>query len=170
MGTDLIREINQYTKNLKCKRDWQVSRVYDLEHKVFAKEAKIARHEASKIVKKLERHWNMLITAIYPEGDDEYAGETWPISKKAAALNVYSNGLYPSVIVHEVSHGIVECCTKFHSNKLKEPGHGPFWCGVYAYNLNYILGTNMAEEFDRASIRVVDLETIEKFRHYFKIN
>lgn len=168
MDNDLIRNINQYTKNLKGKRDSQVSRVYALENKLFKKEKLIFQVEASKIVRKLENHWKILITQIYPEYEGEYEGETWPINKKSAAVNISANGLYPYMVIHEVSHGITECCTMFHEKRIKEPGHGPFWCGVYAYNLNYILNYDITCKFDQHKIRYVDRGVIEDFRQYFK--
>ena len=167
MGKGLVREINQYTKNLKCDRDWQVKRVYNFEHRVFAKEKVVPQHEANKIVKKLERHWKILITQVYPESNREYEGESWTISSKAAAINVVTKALYPSVIIHEVSHGIVDCFTEFHKPTVKEPGHGPFWCAVYLYNIQYILGLDLTNEMKFDRIRVANPETVHRFRDYF---
>ena len=167
MGRSLVLEINKYSKNLKANRDWQVSKVYNLEHEFFNNEKKIEQYEANRIVRKLENHWKILITEIYPEYEREYAGETWPINKKAAAINIVTKYLYPSVTIHEVSHGIVDCFTVFHKNTIKEPGHGPFWTGVYAYNLKLILNKDIREDFKKYSIRSIPHETVQKFREYF---
>lgn len=167
MGRSLVLEINKYSKNLKANRDWQVSKVYNLENVVFKYEKIIEQHEANKLVRKLERHWKILITDIYPVCDREYAGETWPINKRAAAINILANYLYPSTVVHEVSHGIVDCCTTFYKKSIKEPGHGPLWCGVYLYNLKYALGLDIEKEFENKSIIFAKSDTIQRFREYF---
>lgn len=168
MRKDLIRNINYYTKDLKSKRDWQVSRVYKFENTFFKNEKGISVAEANKIVRKLERHWNMLITQVYPEYEEAHGGDSWPIGRKSSAINVYSTSLYPSVIVHEVSHGITECTKKFHSPNIRDPGHGALWCGVYVYNIKLITGLNIEQELLSRSIRVVDRATIQTFKEYFK--
>lgn len=167
MNRSLVREINQYTKDLKCKWDWQAHRIHKFDTDFFKKEKKIFPYEANLIVHDMEQHWKILITTVYPEYQGQHFGEAWPVSRKAAAINISKDYLYPSTVIHEVSHGIVECCTTFHKSSIREPGHGAFWAGVYAYNLKHFINQDVTEEFSNCSIRSISEETVEKFRSYF---
>lgn len=112
----------------------------------------------------------MFVTPIFPECEMESGGEAWAVSKKAAAINIPLTNLYPSVIVHEFSHGIVECTREFndHGKKIKDPGHGALWSGTYVHNIERILNINIWGPLLAHNIKVTDQDTIEEFRGFFK--
>jgi hypothetical protein len=170
MGRGLVREINSYLKGLEAKTDWQQSKIYNIDHYLYKTENIINPTESNKIVKKLERHWGILVNQIYPEYkfyDDGTMGESWPISKKTCAINIPLNHLKACTLIHEFSHGITECAKIFYSKSLKEPGHGPMWCGIYAYNLNLILGIDIESKMRENGVRYIEEETVSKIRKHF---
>lgn len=172
MERGLVREVNSYLTGLQGHRDWQKSKICNLEHRKFIFQDTISPVESNKIVKKMERFWGILVNQIYPEFKFYYDGhtlaESWPVSSKACAINIPVEFLKPYIIVHEVSHGIVECSRVFHSKGIREPGHGPFWSGIYAYNLKHFLKIDISEEMRDNGIRLAEEETILKLRNHFK--
>jgi hypothetical protein len=170
MGRGLVREINAYLQGLKGNKDWQRSRIYDIDYELYKSQTSIIPVESNAIVKKLENHWKILVNQIYPEFtfyNDGTMGESWPVAKKACAINIPLQNLKPCTVVHEVSHGISECAKTFHSPGLREPGHGPMWCGIYAYNLNLVLGIDIRDKMNDNGIRSISEETVLKIRKHF---
>lgn len=172
MERGLVREINSYLKGLQGNRDWQSSKICDVEHDSLAFQKTILPSAANKIVKSIERHWGIMVNQIYPEFKFYYDGytlsESWPVSSKACAINIPLSFLKPYIIVHEVSHGIAECSRIFHSKGIREPGHGPLWTGIYVYNMNKFLDIDIWDEMRENGVRVAEEETILKLRKYFK--
>lgn len=170
MHKNLIKEINFSLKQLKADRDWQVTRVSNFEGDWFKKEKTINPAEALRIIGRLERHWGIYITSIFPEYEWGNYGEAWPVSHKCAAINVPATKIYSSSIIHEVSHGIVECAKLFHRNgkKIKDPGHGTLWTGVYAYNTMRILEKDITGPMALYNIKQAEQNCISDFRDYFK--
>lgn len=170
MGKGLVREINSYLQGLKGKSDWQRSRIYDIDHGLITSQEPVCPTEANRIVKRLERHWGILVNQIYPEFkfySDGTIAESWPVSNKACAINIPLQSLKPCIVVHEVTHGITECSRTFHSPGLREPGHGPMWCGIYAYNLKLALGIDIRDEMEENGIKCIKEETVLKIRKHF---
>lgn len=170
MTRSLLARINAPTAHLSTTRDWQVSKIYGFEQFWFAKEKRVSAEEALKIIGDLSRHWGMFVTPIFPECEMDNGGEAWAVSKRAAAINISHSHLYPSILVHEFSHGIVECTREFneHGKKIKDPGHGALWAGVYAHNIDRILKKDIRGPLLTHNIKVADQDTIEEFRGFFK--
>lgn len=171
MGRGLVREINSYLQGLQGNTDWQRSKIYNIDHVLHATEDVISPTDANRIIRKLERHWGILVNQIYPEFKFYECGtmaESWPVAKKACAVNIPIQNLKPSIVVHEVTHGISECARVFHSPGLREPGHGPMWTGLYAYNLKYSLGIDIWDQLKENGIRCIEETTISKIRTHFK--
>lgn len=172
MGKGLVREINACLKGLKGNTDWQRSKIYNVDHALYKTQDNISPTESNSIVKKLEAHWGILVQQVYPEFkfySDGTMGESWPVAKKACAVNIPLEFLKPCTIVHELSHGITECARVFHSPGLREPGHGPMWCGIYAYNLKFALDIDIEDQMKDNGIRCISDETVLKIRDHFKL-
>jgi len=170
MHKNLVAAFNAPLKHLKANKDWQVAKVNNFEGGWFNKEKTINVSEALCIIRCLEQHWGIYITPIFPEYEWDNLGEAWSISHKCAAINVSAKHIYPSTIIHEISHGIVECAKQFHynGNKIKDPGHGPLWTGVYAYNIMKILKKDITGPMGLYKIKQVPQDHIIEFREYFK--
>jgi len=170
MDKKLISSLNMPSKHLKALRDWQATKVNTFEGKWFTKERKIKIPTALDIINRLENHWNIYVSPIFPEYKWHNFGEAWPVSYRCVAINVSAKELFASTVIHEVSHGIVECAKTFHKNgrKLKDPGHGAIWCGVYAYNTMLITNKDITGPLALHNIKQVNQDDILKFRDYFK--
>ena len=127
---------------------------------------------ANKFVKKLDRLWKIKTIALYPEKWDVNHAEGWPLARRYGAIQVPFNMLTISYIAHEHAHCVVECFRDYDGLQgIREPGHGPLWCGVFAFNYARIIGANYLDVFNCLKynkILTVDELTTNNFRRYFR--
>lgn len=171
----LTKELREAVDNCldgcKATKDFQTSRVY--EYHTDLNEKIISPERAKKIVKKLDRLWRIKTVTLFPEKWDEEYGYGWPLSKREAAIQLPPDLIAPSFVIHEHSHGVVECFKNFfkHSTNIREPGHGPLFCGVMAYSLYWTTGkpyVDIEEEMRYYALRVLGKNSVETFKRIFK--
>lgn len=172
---ELKESINNSLEGCKATKDFQTSRVYQFHADLT--ETLIPSDKANKIVKKLDRLWRIKTVALFPEKwapeNGYYVGHGWSLSKRQAAIQIPPELLTTSYIIHEHSHGVVECFKDYfkESSDIREPGHGPLFCGVLAFNLYWITGqsyVDIEEQMRYHSLRVLDKNSVLTFKRIFK--
>lgn len=158
--------------NRKYKCDFQKQKTYDFHYsKPLEKEKIIPPHDATNIVKQLDNIWNLNTIDLYPEKYYDF-GESWPLSKRYAAMNIPLQMLSPSCICHEHAHGVVECYRTymFKGKKLNDYGHGPLWAGVFAYNISVIFNQDLLDIINIMKyygLYVINAKSILEFKQIF---
>lgn len=117
--------------------------------------------------------WKIKTTQLYPEIWTEDVCYGWPLSMRQAAIQLPANMLRVSHLIHEHTHGVVEAYKTYfpEAKGLVEPGHGPLFCGVMAYNLSRIMSKkylDIVEDLHYYSLRVLEIETVLKFKKIFR--
>jgi len=168
---DLRLSIDYSFGDCKGNRDYQASKIY--QYHADLKEPPINYDKANKIVKRLDRLWNIKTVQLYPEKWEEDIGHAWVLSKRQAVIQLPISMRSVSQVIHEHSHGVVEAFrTYFPEYKnIKEPGHGPLFCGVYAFNYSWItdrLYVDTVEDLRYYSLRVLGKDPVLKFKKFFK--
>lgn len=163
--------INNSLEGCKATKDFQTSRVYEFHTDL--KEKLISPDQAKTIVKKLDRLWKIKTVALFPEKWDDLYGYGWPLSKREAAIQLPPDLVTPSFVIHEHSHGVVECFKTFfkEGSGIREPGHGPLFCGVLAFNMYWTSGkpfVDIEEQMRYYALRVLDKDAILTFKRIFK--
>lgn len=168
---DFKLAVNESLRNCKATRDFQTSRVYQYHHDL--NETPISVRKAEKIIHRLDRLWNIKTVQLYPEVWDKDIGYGWTLSKRGAAIQLPSTMRTVSYLIHEHSHGVVESFRTYFKefNGIREPGHGPLFCGVMAFSLHWITGQSYVDieaEMRYYSIRVLEKDAVLKFKKIFK--
>lgn len=136
------------------------------------KESHIDVSIANKFVKKLNRLWKIKTIALYPEKWDENHAEGWSLARRYGAIQIPLNMLTFSYVAHEHAHCVVECFRDYDGLQgIREAGHGPLWCGVFAYNYATIIGSQYVDILQcltHNKILIVPEKTINNFRRYFR--
>lgn len=168
---ELVESVDNCLNGCKSTKDFQTSRVY--EYHTDLKEKIIKTEKAREIVKRLDRLWRIKTISLFPEKWEEEEGYGWALSKREAAIQLHPELVCPSFVIHEHSHGVVECFRNFYpaSSNIREPGHGPLFCGVLAFNMHWITGkpyVDILEEMRYYSLRVLDKDSVLTFKRIFK--
>lgn len=173
----LIRKVNKGIKDVLGNRtgskDFQRNKVYNLHDKI--PEDIISEHECHKIVRRLDSQWNIYTTDLYPEtciyGEKDCVfAEGWPLNKRHAAIQIPRIMATKSITAHEHAHGVLECFLHNDKTSIKDPGHGPLWAGIFAWNLSKVLKRDYSEVKDvleQFKVLVIDEDTILTFRKLF---
>lgn len=149
-------------------RDFQRQRVYDFH--IDMKEDQIIPAICHDIVKRLDKLWNIHTTELYPEKWTENVAEGWPLAKRYAAIQIPYSMMTVSYVIHEHAHGVVECFLNYDDTDIKDPGHGPLWCGVFTLGMSYIMGTSYDTVYNSLvsrGIHVIDEDATLAFLKLF---
>lgn len=168
---ELKKAVDDCLEGCKATKDFQTSRVY--EYHADLNEKTIKPEKAREIVKRLDRLWRIKTIALFPEKWGEEEGCGWALSKRQAAIQLHPKLVCPSYVIHEHSHGVVECFRNFHKqfSGIREPGHGPLFCGVMAFSIHWITGqsfVDIEEQMRYYSLRVLDKNSVLTFKRIFK--
>jgi len=144
--------------------------VYD--YHVDLKEKPIGVKDAEKIVSRLDRMWKIKTIQLYPEKWDD-TGFGWSLARKRAVIQLPPSMRTVSYIIHEHTHGVVESFRNYFKEfrGFREPGHGPLFCGIMAYNFHWITKKNhldILDEMGYYAIRVLDKEPVLMFKEFFR--
>lgn len=168
--------INHHIRRALGKRksvnDFQRQRAYSFHENKLINEKLIDPPKADKLIKQLDRSWDIYTTQLYPHKWTDDYGEGWPLAKRHAAVQLPLNMLTVSYLAHEHAHGVVECYRHYsHSGKkVNDYGHGPLWAGVFAYNYAKVSELPLLDMVDKLryhGLCVIGEESIEYFRHIF---
>jgi len=168
---ELKESIDNCLNGCKSTKDFQTPRVY--QYHADLKEKIITSEKAREIVKRLDRLWSIKTITLFPEKWEKDEGYGWTLSKRNAAIQLAPTLMTPSYVIHEHSHGVVESFKHFfnQSSDIREPGHGPLFCGVMAFNLYWITGRSyldIVEDMRYYSLRVLDKDSVLTFKRIFK--
>ena len=168
---ELVESVDNCLNGCKSTKDFQTSRVY--QYHTDLNEKLITPKRATEIVKRLDRLWRIRTIPLFPDKWEEDEGYGWALSKRKAAIQLPPTLMTPSFVIHEHSHGVVETFRNFHkeSANIREPGHGPLFCGVMAFNMHWITGQSfldISEGMGYYSLRVLDKDSVLTFKRIFK--
>lgn len=151
------------------KKEFQRSKIYGF-HEALAEEY-VKPNVCHSIVKKLDKYWGIHTTELYPEKWSEFCAEGWPLSKRYSAIQIPHKMMTLSYVVHEHSHGVVECFLNYDNIKeIYDPGHGVLWTGVFGLSFSHVLNvsySDITEKLESYKISLVDEPTVLAFRELF---
>jgi hypothetical protein len=124
------------------------------------------------LVKKLDKLWKIKTVALYPEKWDVNHAEGWSLARRYGAIQIPLNMLTISYVAHEHAHCVVECFRDYDGlHDIREPGHGPLWVSVFAYNYSKVIGVEYIDVLECLTyngILLLDETTLKQFRRYFR--
>lgn len=175
LRTRVTRAINKSLEPCKAVKDFQASKVYSY-HSTL-QEAFITEDEACQILKRLDRLWKIKTIGLFPEKWDIENGSLnsygWTVGRRKAVVQVPQKMLTFSYVVHEHCHGVIESYKTYFklTSPLKEPGHGPLFCGMLAFNMSWLSNQpciDILEVMRYHRLRVVEESTVLDFKRIFK--
>lgn len=172
-NSTLIKQIKKGLKKSLGTRvgikEFQRSKIYTFHEDL--KESHIKPNVCHSVVKQLDKYWRIKTTELYPERWDDFSAEGWPLAKRYAAIQVPHTMMTLSYIVHEHSHGVVECFLNYDDIKdITDPGHGVLWTGVFCLSFSKILDVSfndITNKLEKYGISWLDEDTVIKFRELF---
>lgn len=174
MYTRIInRAIQSSLVGIKGNTDFQRQRSYDFHAKEFKNEKAVSVEVAHKITSMLDDAWSFETIGLYPEKWKAWEGEGWTLAKNKGAIQLHPALRTISYLCHEHAHVVVESYRTYYrgGQHLLDKGHGPLWCGVFAYDLSVIIEVpcvDIIEKMRYHGLRVVDEPTITFLREIIK--
>lgn len=127
----LVHSVNQshpLKKKFPREIDWQEDIFTKFHDSFYKRESIIDQAGANKIVRLASQKWGLRIEQLYPEAPSSmhYSwGKT--LGPRHGLIWVEHNMMYPSYVLHEIAHVVVECFIEYDlkgKSKLREEGHG----------------------------------------------
>jgi len=162
----------------KNQNDWQESKFIKFHGELTKVETVIDLSEASRIVRNVSQKWSIRIEQLYPEkvSNMNYSWAT-KLGPRHGVIWVDSDMMYPSYILHELAHIIVECFICYdlkNKSTIREEGHGILFALImYQWLIEYYQDNNKAldiidEWFGGSKIHMADMDSYHTMLKIFK--
>lgn len=158
--------------------DWQEDEFVSFHNSFFNREEAIDKSDASEIVRNMSQAWGVRIEQLYPE-EPSKMNYSWghSLGARHGVIWVEPNMMYPSYILHEIAHVLIECFINYDlkgKSKIKEEGHGVLFGAImhnwlttfYANNDNAM--SLLKYWFKPPRLFIAPPEAYDEFKKLFK--